>query len=125
MTFRLICGSFALLFLLSAAVQWNDPDPARWIVVYAAVAAISAAAAFGVRPRIATAAVFGGVLAAFALWAPALEHTSLQALQSFGMSGNIEEEEVREAIGLGLALAWLAVLLIAAFRTPRGQRRGD
>jgi hypothetical protein len=32
----------AALFSLSAVVQLNDPDPLRWILVYAAAASLSA-----------------------------------------------------------------------------------
>jgi hypothetical protein len=116
---RLACAGFAVLFLFAAAVQWNDPDPVRWTLGYGAVAAVSAAVAFGARPRIAAAIVFAGVLVAFALWAPSLRHATPDALRSFGMSGAVEEEEVREAIGLGLATAWMALLLAALFRGER------
>jgi len=30
----------AALFFLSAVVQWNDPDPIVWIIIYASVSAI-------------------------------------------------------------------------------------
>ena len=47
MTFRIASASFALLFAFGAVVQWNDPDPLRWMAAYAAVALLSAAAAWG------------------------------------------------------------------------------
>lgn len=34
------------LFIVFAALQWNDPDPARWIALYGGIAVISAFAAF-------------------------------------------------------------------------------
>ena len=37
----------ALLFALFAIVQYNDPDPLRWIVLYGFVAFISLMAGFG------------------------------------------------------------------------------
>ncbi|MCB0568841.1 MAG: transmembrane 220 family protein [Phaeodactylibacter sp.] len=37
----------ALLFALFAAVQYNDPDPWRWIIMYGFVAVVSGFAAFG------------------------------------------------------------------------------
>ena len=32
--YRVFCAVMASVFLLSAAVQWNDPDPGRWIAFY-------------------------------------------------------------------------------------------
>jgi hypothetical protein len=117
-TFRILAGAFALLFLLCAVVQWNDPDPARWMLLYGAVAVLSTAAAFGVRARVPTLIVFVAILVAFAFWAPSLRYASLEALQSFGMSGSVQEEEVREAVGLALASIWTAALLVGGFRGP-------
>lgn len=37
---RIIHYAVAALFFLSAVVQWNDPDPIIWIVIYASVSAI-------------------------------------------------------------------------------------
>lgn len=58
-------GTMALLFLLSAAVQLNDPDPLRWLAVYtlSAVLALQAARrAPGLRPLalLAALAALGG-----------------------------------------------------------------
>jgi len=36
---RIISLALSVLFLLFALVQWNDPDPVIWILMYAAVAA--------------------------------------------------------------------------------------
>ena len=37
--FAVVNAVFAVLFLISAALQFNDSDPKRWIAVYAAAAA--------------------------------------------------------------------------------------
>ena len=116
MILRVVSGVCAAVFGFSAAVQWNDPDPLPWIVGYGAVAVVSAAVAFGARPRWTSVAVLVPVLGAFLWWAPAFQHFSLDALGSFGMSGAASEEEVREAIGLGLAAVWMAVLVLRLSR---------
>ena len=46
---RLASALFAALCLAAAAVQYNDPDPALWIVLYTVCAGVSGLAAAGVR----------------------------------------------------------------------------
>jgi len=116
MTLRVAAGVFALLFALTAALQFNDPDPLLWSLLYAAVALASARVAAGRLPGMATFGLACVLAAAFVFWAPALRDVSGEALQSFGMSGAAREEEVREAAGLGLALAWTLVLWFASGR---------
>ena len=116
MILRVAAGAFALLFALAAGLQFNDPDPLVWSLLYAAVAVASVRVAAGGRPGIATFGLLSVLAGAFAFWAPALWHLSGEALQSFGMSGAPEEEEVREAAGLGLALAWTLLLWLASGR---------
>jgi hypothetical protein len=114
-TVRIACGAFALLFVFGAVVQWNDPDPLRWMVAYAAVASLSAAAAFG-RTFVVPTAMLLVVLACWvAMWAPAFGDSSVDALQSFGMS-SVQEEEVREVWGLVLLTSWTGVLLAIGYR---------
>ncbi len=102
-----------LLFAWSAFVQWNDPDPVLWILVYGAVAACCALAAFGRRPRVVL-TVLLAVLGGWMLWmAPGF-------VQWLGMGAPsiVEEmqahephiELVREFLGLLIAVAVLAVL---------------
>jgi hypothetical protein len=51
---------FAVLFLLFAIVQLNDPDPIVWILVYGAMVVVSMMVAFGRYPvRIMTAMAAG------------------------------------------------------------------
>ncbi len=114
--FRALSGIFAAIFLFGAAVQWNDPDPLRWIAAYLAGAVVSGAAAFGQLPTAPIAVVFAALGVWAALWAPALADSSLDAMQSFGMSGARQEEEVREAWGLLVLVGWTAVLLVLALR---------
>ncbi len=115
MTFRIASAGFALLFAFGAFVQWNDPDPLRWMAIYVAAAALSAAAVRG-RMFVAPTALLLAVLVVWVvLWAPAFRHSSLDALQSFDMS-SMQEEELREAWGLVLLTTWTTVLLALAVR---------
>lgn len=113
---RIACGAFAALFLFGAAVQWNDPDPLRWMAAYLAAAGVSAGAAAGRPLPVATAVVLAGLVAFLVPWLPALQHGSPEALRSFGMSGAPEEEELREAWGLILLVSWTGFLLFRCLR---------
>jgi hypothetical protein len=116
MVLRVVSGAFALLFLFGAIVQWNDPDPLRWMIAYLAAAGVSGSAALGQLRPLPTGIVLAGLVAWLVLWLPAFAHTSLDAMQHFGMSGSVEEEEVREAWGLLLLALWTGVLLALSLR---------
>ena len=108
---KALCFFFSGLFLLGAAVQWNDPDPAAWIVAYLLGAALSLHAAIGGRAfgASATAAiVFAGWFASLAATIPEAPE---EAFTSFQMR-ETSHEEPREAIGLLLLAGWTGVLAI-------------
>lgn len=112
----------AVLFLASAALQWNDPDPARWVAVYLAAAA---ACLLSGRTRLAG-AVAGLTGGAAILWAsllypevwgvvaPADLFESMQA-----KDGRVEV--AREAGGLTIVAAWMVVLLVLSSRAERAE----
>lgn len=118
MILRVAAGAFALFFVFATLVQVNDPDPLLWMSLYGLVAGVSARVATGRHPGVATFGLLAVLAVVFAIWAPSLRHFSWDALHSFGMSGALEEEEVREALGLALALCWTGVLLAASPRRP-------
>lgn len=106
---------FAILCLVSAGLQWNDPDPWAWVAIYLAAAAATVAAL--VRPSLAWApAVVALVAVGWGGWlwsrvAGIVEVTDLWRKMS-EKGGAVEE--MREAGGLtivaiacGLA-AWRA-----------------
>lgn len=126
---RVLSSLMALMFLFSVAVQYNDPDPARWMVIYgaAAVACIWRAAA-GRVPR-----WFPSVVAATAaLWAAvsarlvdpaALPHM----FDSFEMH-SLAVEEARETSGLLIVTAWMLVVALEPGRpagTPNAPEEED
>lgn len=45
--FKIVCWTLAVLFALFALVQYNDPDPASWMLLYSGVAVHFALAAAG------------------------------------------------------------------------------
>ena len=101
----------ALLFVLAASVQLNDPDPLVWISLYLSAAVFSVAHAFQKLPSYWAAAF---ALAA-SLWALTLVPTfwGLVSLTDvFGYVGmKTEEVEVaREFGGLMIVAVWMGVL---------------
>ena len=108
---KALCFFFGGLFLLGAAVQWNDPDPAAWIVAYLLGAALSLHAAIGGRAfgANATAAiVFAGWFMSLAATIPEAPE---EAFTSFQMR-ETSHEKPREAIGLLLLATWTGVLAV-------------
>ena len=113
---RVLSGFCAGIFLLSAAVQWNDPDPLVWITGYLVAAGLSLAACSGripVLPNALAAVVFG-------LWFLSLAGTipgaPSEAFTSFEMRAPAHEQP-REAVGLLICAVWTGYLAI------RGQQR--
>jgi hypothetical protein len=119
----LIAGALgAVLFLLCAAVQWNDPDPLPWIALYGAAAAVCLAFAWGKDVAL------GAVVVA--AWAVSWGTTRVPAVIAFVASertatnfsmktDDVVEEEAREGGGLALvAVVCGAVALVRLRRRP-------
>ena len=102
----------AVLFLLSAAVQYNDPDPTLWITIYtgAALLCLQAAARLLLVP-IAWAWCLGSL--AVGIWAVA---TGLDELVL-----SMDNELARELGGLVITATWMGVVASqdAALRRER------
>ena len=62
---------FSLLFTSLAIVQFNDPDPLVWVLLYGLVAVFFALAALGRLPRRVAQAAFVLILAWAATYIPA------------------------------------------------------
>ena len=110
----------ALVFALSVAVQWNDPDPAYWMAIYGVAALLAARAAFGQLPLIPNAVACAGftLLAVRAL--PDLLGAREQAFTHWQMLDS-GDEVAREAGGLLLCALWSAVQTALAFRAGRAR----
>jgi hypothetical protein len=106
-----------LLFTLGAVVQVNDPDPARWIAMYAL-----AAAACLLSPLRRIHWTLPALLGAVALaWALTLAPRVVGRVPFREMFGDFEMrtvgiEESREMYGLLVIAAWMAVLTVRAQR---------
>lgn len=115
--FRAINAGMGILFLISAVIQFNDPDPARWIVLWAA-----AAVACWFRGRVRWDWLLAGaVCAAALLWAGLLAPAALPGLQlgDLAMKMKAETPQIelgRELLGLLIVAVWMAILVFVGSR---------
>lgn len=102
MIFKVTNIGMLLVFVLATAVQYNDPDPIRWILIYG-LAATACFLSLARRLPHALPAVLGacGILGGFFL-----------ALRVVGKQSVANSEEGREMLGLFLVALWMAALLI-------------
>lgn len=110
---RILNALFALLFVLGALVQVNDPDPLPWIAIYAAAALGCAGWELrrAARPFLLPIAVVSLVWAIAVALRTELAVPLGVALMDWGMhSGG--SEEAREAGGLLLIALWTAALAL-------------
>jgi hypothetical protein len=103
----------AVLFGIAAALQYNDPDPLRWMAIYGAAGLACLFA--GRLPRAAPAIIGLAAVAWAATLAPGVVgRVSVGELfESYAMK-SAPVEEAREMGGLLLVAAWMAVLAVAA-----------
>jgi Transmembrane family 220, helix len=109
-----------IIFLLCAVVQYNDPDPVRWMTIYGVAAA---ACVLAQRGRLS--AFAAALIAAVALtWAAALARGVVGriTLAEILTLSNVAllAEEGRETLGLLMVGLWMIVLVIA-MRKPQGR----
>ncbi len=107
--FKIFGWLFGILCLVSAVLQYNDPDPMVWISIYVIIAAISFAFALGKVKAVVP--LLAGVIAILGCW-----YTFPEQFQGFTIGeGDIKNiEEGRESIGL---LIVALVMFVFAFWT--------
>ena len=117
--YRVFCAVMAGVFVLSAAVQWNDPDPLLWIAFYGFATLTAFAALAGARAlrtlEIGLAIIALGTVVALT---PALREARLEAVTSIEMKSS-EDEEVRELGGAAIVLVFAATMRFRRWRTAR------
>lgn len=108
----------ALLFLTAALLQWNDPDPAWWFLIY--VAAVVACVGAGRWKGAIWLASF--VCGASLVWAAILVPRVLPRFEFSHLFESMKAETPaielsREILGLLIISAWMGVLI--AYRPAR------
>ena len=113
-SFGIVNGFVAGMFLVSAALQLNDPDPMPWVLAYLSTAGLGLLAAAG---RLPAKLALGWSLALLVFFAWTALTGRGEASMRWGPSwGPLDTEVARELLGLGIAIAWAAVL---AWRSRR------
>ncbi len=112
-------GIMLLMFLFSAAVQLNDPDPLAWMAVYAAAAA---ACGLEMRRRLPVWAPAAISIIAF-IWAGSLYYRAhgvpLSALIAEWEMRDLRVEEAREMYGLTIVGIWMIVIVTVRWARAR------
>ena len=113
-------------FLLSLAVQYNDPDPARWMAIYGA-AAVACGLYLGRRYYWPLFAAVGLVALSWAaLLAPhVIGKVSIAELFESVQMKDARVEEARETVGLLIVAAWMMVLTLSSIRRAAAARAGS
>lgn len=118
--FEIANAVMLLAFAFSAVVQFNDPDPLRWVLMYGA-AALACTLTFLRRERWWSVAPVGviSLLWALALVPGVVGRVPFMQMFSAWEMQNAGIEESRELYGLLIVTAWLAVLAVRAWRRGR------
>lgn len=108
--FRGLSYVMAALLFVCVALQYNDPDPIRWMAIYGAGAIVSVV--LPSRRAVATVAIVLGV--ATAVWAGALVLEVWDKIELSDLKDKMSEkggavEVGREAGGLGIQAVWLVI----------------
>lgn len=109
---RYVHGFFCVVFVLFAAVQYNDPDAPVWIAIYGITAVWAGLAAF----RLSQFAHSQLLVAAFGLWLVAFVAGTIYEWPP-SIADWWENELVREGLGMIIALAALLVVAYSVWRT--------
>ena len=117
MLFRVVNGLMAALFALAVAVQYNDPDPARWMAIYGAGCLVALVAAIRGRAPLAASATVGLIALAWCVYWASTSHVVLgtygHMFEAWEMK-NEQIEEAREASGLLIVSVWMLVEALRA-----------
>ena len=115
--FRLLNGAMALLFLLGAAVQYNDPDPLKWVAIYVAAAAACVVAMFN-RLRWWIAIIVAALALLWAVTFLPATFPNVRIAELFGAweMADTRIEEGREMYGLLIIAIYMALLAVATRR---------
>src|SRR4051794_25288782 len=112
-------GLMFLMFVFSVAVQYNDPDPVRWMSVYGAAAIVCV---LEIRRKTPLWLPLALSLAAF-IWALTVGYVAhndavARMFDQWEMK-NLHVEETRELYGLTIVWVWMLAVAAVGWRRRR------
>ena len=118
---KFLHGFLALMFLAFAGLQFNDPNPALWILIYVAMAFMCVLAIFNMYSKTAMAILAAGyIVYCFFLWHGVSEWLAQEdkgvLFDDVLKMEHLYIEESREFLGLVICLVVLAFYTILALR---------
>jgi len=111
---RVILFLFAALFLYFAYVQLNDPDPAKWLVIYGLTGLLPVATLYFPRAKFGIYGLIGGLIFLFILSIPNFIAWAQDGFPSITETMKAESpyvELVREFLGIFICLIYLGAVL--------------
>jgi hypothetical protein len=110
---RALTWLMLLLYVFGAVVQYNDPDPVRWMAIYAAAAVTCVLALRGRMPRWLPAVVALVAIAWSATLLPGVigKVSPGEMVEAFEMKSE-RVEVAREGYGLAIIAVWMIVLFV-------------
>ena len=118
--FRIISAAMTGVFAVAVAVQYNDPDPFRWMMIYGAAGVLSAWVVLRGGAPLPLAVIVGLVaLVAGLAVAGVSDWTAFREMFLAWEMKSSTIEQAREASGLLIVAGWMAVLTIEAWRVRR------
>ena len=121
---RVASGVMAVLFFVCVALQYNDPDPVRWMAMYGAATVVCAVHARRGRIAAAFPLSLAGIAVAWGAFTAEHIHGRFEwhHLAETMHAGTPQIEESRESLGLFIVAAWMLVVALgtrgAARRSP-------
>ena len=118
--FRAVNAVVATLFMISAAVQLNDPDPVGWTAIYGSAAAVCLVWRSSRHAWLLAGSVGMVALIWAATLTPALAEFRLGDLFRSMKAETPTIEQSRELLGLLMVFGWMVVLIAVSRRTQAG-----
>lgn len=112
-------GIMLLMFVFSAAVQYNDPDPLAWMFIYGAAAVACGLEIRRKAPLWLPAAIAIIALASAASLYSRARDVPVASLFAEWEMRNINIEEAREMYGLLIIAVWMIVIVVARWSRLR------
>ncbi len=112
---KLLHSLVSILFVVFAVVQWNDPDPYLWVVLYLVIAVIPIMYLKGKLNRMVLGVLTLGLFVLFGTYVPDLLSWLYEGMPSITTSmkaGTPYIEVVRESLGLLLCFFVSAFYLL-------------